>query len=158
MDSQSGTDEGASQIAGSAMTENMQLGNPEETATHSSADTVVPPQQNERHFRDRDRDRDRSPQGSSSSNGEQLQREPEFGEGVIEISGKGFGFLRDAKRNFVQTPQDIFVTPEIVRRFAIARRHVDSGRNAARQSRPAVDAAEQDQRRRADEVSGPDAV
>src|SRR5437868_13627233 len=41
------------------------------------------------------------------------QREPEFGEGIIEISGKGFGFLRDPKRNFVQTPQDIFVTPEI---------------------------------------------
>jgi len=38
---------------------------------------------------------------------------------VIEISGKGFGFLRDPKRNFVQTPQDIFVTPEIVRRFVL---------------------------------------
>ena len=37
--------------------------------------------------------------------------EPEFGDGIIEISGKGFGFLRDAKRNFVQAPQDIFVTP-----------------------------------------------
>src|ERR1051325_9294148 len=47
------------------------------------------------------------------------QREPEFGEGIIEISGKGFGFLRDPKRNFVQTPQDIFVTPEIVRRFGL---------------------------------------
>ena len=56
--------------------------------------------------------------GGSSQNGE-LEREPEFGDGVIEISGKGFGFLRDAKRNFVQTPQDIFVTPEIVRRFAL---------------------------------------
>jgi transcription termination factor Rho len=51
--------------------------------------------------------------------GEQLDREPEFGEGIIEISGKGFGFLRDPKRNFVQTPQDIFVTPEIVRRFGL---------------------------------------
>jgi transcription termination factor Rho len=51
--------------------------------------------------------------------GEQVQAEPEFGEGIIEISGKGFGFLRDPKRNFVQTPQDIFVTPEIVRRFAL---------------------------------------
>src|SRR5256714_462725 len=51
--------------------------------------------------------------------GEQVDREPEFGEGIIEISGKGFGFLRDPKRNFVQTPQDIFVTPEIVRRFAL---------------------------------------
>ena len=51
--------------------------------------------------------------------GEQTEREPEFGEGIIEISGKGFGFLRDPKRNFVQTPQDVFVTPEIVRRFAL---------------------------------------
>jgi transcription termination factor Rho len=56
---------------------------------------------------------------SSQQNGEQPPREPEFGEGIIEISGKGFGFLRDAKRNFVQTPQDIFVTPEIVRRFQL---------------------------------------
>ena len=56
---------------------------------------------------------------SSSQNGEQPPREPEFGEGIIEISGKGFGFLRDAKRNFVQTPQDIFITPEIVRRFQL---------------------------------------
>src|SRR5437870_6640168 len=55
----------------------------------------------------------------SVENGEQAQAEPEFGEGIIEISGKGFGFLRDPKRNFVQTPQDIFVTPEIVRRFAL---------------------------------------
>ncbi len=54
-----------------------------------------------------------------SQNGEEPPREPEFGEGIIEISGKGFGFLRDAKRNFVQTPQDIFVTPEIVRRFQL---------------------------------------
>ena len=52
-------------------------------------------------------------------NVEQVQAEPEFGEGIIEISGKGFGFLRDSKRNFVQTPQDIFVTPEIIRRFAL---------------------------------------
>jgi transcription termination factor Rho len=62
-----------------------------------------------------------SPEGTESTveNGEQVQREPEFGEGIIEISGKGFGFLRDPKRNFVQTPQDIFVTPDIVRRFAL---------------------------------------
>jgi transcription termination factor Rho len=43
--------------------------------------------------------------------------EPVFGEGVIEVSGKGFGFLREPKRNFVQAPQDIFVPPEVVRRF-----------------------------------------
>jgi transcription termination factor Rho len=57
-------------------------------------------------------------EASPSQNGE-IDREPEFGDGIIEISGKGFGFLRDAKRNFVQTPNDIFVTPEIVRRFGL---------------------------------------
>src|SRR6266513_4943351 len=45
---------------------------------------------------------------TAAEGGEQVQTEPEFGEGIIEISGKGFGFLRDSKRNFVQTPQDIF--------------------------------------------------
>ncbi len=39
------------------------------------------------------------------------------GEGIIEISGKGFGFLRDRGRNFVQSKADIFVSPEMVRRF-----------------------------------------
>src|SRR5712691_3438591 len=62
---------------------------------------------------------DRQSSEGAVENGEQVQAEPEFGEGIIEISGKGFGFLRDPKRNFVQTPQDIFVTPEIVRRFAL---------------------------------------
>ena len=43
--------------------------------------------------------------------------EPTFGEGIVEVSGKGFGFLREAKRNFVQTPADIFVTPEVCRKY-----------------------------------------
>jgi transcription termination factor Rho len=65
--------------------------------------------------------RDETPRadGSSPSQNGEVEREPEYGDGIIEISGKGFGFLRDAKRNFVQTPNDIFVTPEIVRRFAL---------------------------------------
>ena len=45
--------------------------------------------------------------------------ESAFGEGLIEVSGKGFGFLRDPKRNYVQSPQDIFVTPEVVRKHAL---------------------------------------
>ncbi len=43
--------------------------------------------------------------------------EIQYGEGIVEVSGKGFGFLRDAKRSFNQSPLDIFVTPEAVRRF-----------------------------------------
>ncbi|MBV9127476.1 MAG: transcription termination factor Rho [Verrucomicrobia bacterium] len=43
--------------------------------------------------------------------------EPQFAEGIVEVSGKGFGFLREAKRNYVQTPSDTFVTPEVCRRY-----------------------------------------
>ena len=114
-----GTD--ASEVASSAVAEKMALGNPETTTELAPDETPTSAPQNDRGFRDRDRDRDRNRDRGQTpySNGDQIDREPEFGEGVIEISGKGFGFLRDAKRNFVQTPQDIFVTPEIVRRFAL---------------------------------------
>ena len=46
-------------------------------------------------------------------------REEDLGscEGIVEISGKGFGFIRDPKRGFAQHPSDIFVTPEFVRRY-----------------------------------------
>jgi transcription termination factor Rho len=50
---------------------------------------------------------------------QQPRPEPVYGEGLIEVSGKGFGFLRDPKRNYVQSPQDIFVTPEVVRKHAL---------------------------------------
>ncbi|MDA7922620.1 transcription termination factor Rho [Verrucomicrobiales bacterium] len=36
-------------------------------------------------------------------------------EGIVEISSKGFGFLRENKRGFQQSPKDVFITPEIVR-------------------------------------------
>jgi len=36
---------------------------------------------------------DQHDEGSGSQNGE-VEREPEYGDGIIEISGKGFGFLR----------------------------------------------------------------
>ena len=47
------------------------------------------------------------------------KQEPVFAEGIVEVSGKGFGFLRDPKRNFVQSPTDVFVTPEVFRRYAL---------------------------------------
>ena len=42
-----------------------------------------------------------------------------YAEGIVEVSGKGFGFLREARRNFTQSNNDIFVTPEIVRRYGL---------------------------------------
>ena len=112
---------GAARVASTAVADKMQLGSDEEASSDGPVnENAVSRPENERNFRDRDRDRgsDRAPYGSQQ-NGERAQQELEFGEGIIEISGKGFGFLRDPKRNFVQTPQDIFVTPEIVRRFAL---------------------------------------
>ena len=90
------------------------LNGPSERVESSVADdTGGAPRVNEGDQRDESRG-----DGGPSQNGE-IEREPEYGDGIIEISGKGFGFLRDAKRNFVQTPNDIFVTPEIVRRFGL---------------------------------------
>lgn len=40
-------------------------------------------------------------------------------EGIVEISSKGFGFLREKKRGFQQSPKDVFITPEVVRNFAM---------------------------------------
>jgi transcription termination factor Rho len=51
------------------------------------------------------------------------KQEPVYAEGIVEVSGKGFGFLRDPKKNFVQSPTDVFVTPEVVRRFALRDGH-----------------------------------
>jgi transcription termination factor Rho len=45
--------------------------------------------------------------------------EPTFAEGVVEVSGKGFGFLREAKRAYAATQNDIFVTPEVIRQYAL---------------------------------------
>ncbi|MBP84678.1 MAG: transcription termination factor Rho [Verrucomicrobiales bacterium] len=40
-------------------------------------------------------------------------------EGIVEISPKGFGFLREKIRNFQQSPKDVFITPEVVRIFGL---------------------------------------
>lgn len=44
---------------------------------------------------------------------------PVESEGIVEISPKGFGFLREKKRGFQQSPKDVFVTPEVVRNFSL---------------------------------------
>ena len=41
---------------------------------------------------------------------------PEEGEGYLEISDKGFGFLRSPGNRFQSKPSDIFVTPDTIRR------------------------------------------
>ena len=41
---------------------------------------------------------------------------PESGEGFLEISDKGFGFLRSPANRFQSKPTDIFVTPDMIKR------------------------------------------
>ena len=71
---------------------------------------------------DRERNSDRNPdRNSDRERPERKPRQPvEPGppverEGMVEISPKGFGFLRQRNRNFAQHPEDVFITPEIVR-------------------------------------------
>src|SRR5215831_13019672 len=40
----------------------------------------------------------------------------ESGSGYLEISEKGFGFLRTAQNHFHPKPADIFVTPDTIKR------------------------------------------
>ncbi len=71
---------------------------------------------------DRNDRNDRPDRGEPQGGGAQVfERDPnqpiEYSEGILELSGKGFGFLREAKRQFAQHPLDTFVTPEVCRRF-----------------------------------------
>jgi transcription termination factor Rho len=50
---------------------------------------------------------------SSENNG---QKSDNYGSGYLEMSEKGFGFLRTAQNHFHPKPTDIFVTPDTIRR------------------------------------------
>ncbi len=42
-----------------------------------------------------------------------------FGKGVLEILPDGFGFLRSPQSNYLPCPEDIYVSPSQIRRFAL---------------------------------------
>ncbi|CAK0776019.1 transcription termination factor Rho [uncultured Gammaproteobacteria bacterium] len=44
---------------------------------------------------------------------------PIFGDGVLEILQDGFGYLRSAESNYLAGPDDIYVSPNQVRRFGL---------------------------------------
>ncbi|MGB8166741.1 MAG: transcription termination factor Rho [Chthoniobacteraceae bacterium] len=83
---------------------------------------IEQPHRNERPHRG-----EHTPRGEQPSQGEQTPRielpptPEEIGEaeGIVEVSGKGFGFLRDPKRGFSQHPADVFVTPELCRSYGL---------------------------------------
>ena len=42
-----------------------------------------------------------------------------FGEGVLEVLQDGFGFLRAPEANYLSGPDDIYVSPDIIRQFSL---------------------------------------
>ena len=64
----------------------------------------------------------------------------DLGAGFLEISEKGFGFLRTKENNYHPKPSDIFVTPDTIKRNFLREGCLVSGRNPAAPSRqqPAV--------------------
>lgn len=61
----------------------------------------------------------RHPQEQQEPKPQRPQEPPTFAEGIVEVSGKGFGFLREPKRNFTQSNNDVFVTPEVIRKHGL---------------------------------------
>ena len=49
------------------------------------------------------------------------------GEGVLEILTDNFGFLRSANYNYLQSQEDIYVSPSQIRRFGLRTGHVVRG-------------------------------
>ena len=42
-----------------------------------------------------------------------------YGEGTIEVTPDGFGFLRSAESNYLAGPDDIYVSPSQVKKFGL---------------------------------------
>ena len=42
-----------------------------------------------------------------------------FGDGVLEVLQDGFGFLRSPEANYLPGPDDIYVSPDMIRRYAL---------------------------------------
>ena len=50
-----------------------------------------------------------------------------FGKGVLDIRPEGFGFLRSTDYNYLQGPDDIYVSPSQIRKFDLRNGHIVSG-------------------------------
>jgi len=54
--------------------------------------------------------------------------EPIYGDGVLEILSDGFGFLRGADSSYLAGPDDVYVSPSQIRRFALRTGDTVSGK------------------------------
>ncbi|MCB1277867.1 transcription termination factor Rho [Prosthecobacter sp.] len=69
------------------------------------------------------RERDPSQQSQGGQNYEPPQDKPlgppEPANGILEMSPKGYGFLRRREMSFAQNPQDAFIAPEFIRKYGL---------------------------------------
>ncbi len=74
-------------------------------------------------FRDRDRNRVGQQEGDAphpfQPPPERPLGPPEPTEGILELTPKGYGFLRQKSRLFAQNPQDPWVSPELIRNIGL---------------------------------------
>jgi transcription termination factor Rho len=52
---------------------------------------------------------------------------PIFGSGVLDIYPDGYGFLRSPSYNYLATPEDIYVSSQVVKRYGLKKGHTISG-------------------------------
>ena len=57
-----------------------------------------------------------APQGNATQQQQQNNGTPEIGSGYLEVSEKGFGFLRSSDHHFAPKATDIFVTPDTIKK------------------------------------------
>ena len=65
---------------------------------------------------------------SSATKNESNTVTAEIGSGYLEISEKGFGFLRTSENHFHPKPSDIFVTPDTIKRSFLREGSLVEGR------------------------------
>lgn len=86
--------------------------------------TVVRPQQNQQprpphQQQDRERPSERDWEMERDRRPDPTAGPAEPTAGILEISPKGFGFIRLKEKNFAQSVTDTFVTPEMVRKYGL---------------------------------------
>ncbi|MHB1080608.1 MAG: transcription termination factor Rho [Prosthecobacter sp.] len=74
--------------------------------------------------RERERDNGNPQQGPQGGRNYEPEPEkplgpPEPANGILEMSPKGYGFLRRREMSFAQHPQDAFIAPEFVRKYGL---------------------------------------
>ena len=76
-------------------------------------------ERNERH-NDRNERRQERPERQQEERSQTILDGPLIdANGILELTPKGFGFLRLPEANFEQAKEDIFISPELIRRYAL---------------------------------------